>query len=358
MRPILRATEGLRSADFIQNQTDDGQGSEGQEPQYWWKMARGFDDEEPERDADSDSWEDPDDLGYLNHMNPEDFEGLDDMDDDEEFDKYLDSLDDEDRQPQHDRTPEAVYDDPDRHRPTGPDGRPVFRPGDMNPVPQTTDAQGNPLRPPIDWSRREDSPDQPPLDLDTDQDLRSVRPQQLYRGIGVDLDHPDLRSVRDALHGHYDPDEGALPGMDIPQGSGKLDLDNPRDYRKFMDRHLPTLVQHLQQNENAYGLGTHWSTDPDLSANFAQAQREDYKMPMVLTSPWRGVGEDPLRTDTGGRWNHEKEVTMLPGANMPISHVSIDPSRHEDSRPGTSGMGGFRHFNLQDKPMSATARRR
>lgn len=237
-----------------------------------------------------------------------------------------------------------------------PRGRQYFPPHGLN-GPSMSGA-----RPDIDWE--EDVPEHPMLPIPRDflpaqhprpgeqhqlfdvadsshewpNDTRAV---PMYRGLMLNLSPnmpgDPLGHVRRALwggdyepsHNPTDPTGAFGPGPFNNQNLAKphlLGFDNPN-----LGEHI---LNHVQNNPQAYeghsgyGLGPHWTADLPTAQSFAKGTTlggngEPMKLPTVIRAQWKGLGEDPYRTNTQGDWPEEHEVTMLPGAKMHIDSVKI-----------------------------------
>ena len=75
------------------------------------------------------------------------------------------------------------------------------------------------------------------------------------------------------------------------------------------------------------GLGTHWSTRAAIAERFAlDSSSNGGGTPVMMTVDWDGSGEDLDRTNTGGEWTDEAEVTILPGTNLHVVSLVIGSS--------------------------------
>lgn len=153
------------------------------------------------------------------------------------------------------------------------------------------------------------------------------RPQTLYRGVTVDLAHPDAAHIRRTLYGpgheetfghHGHP---PLPGM--PTTEDLADHWNAYDYE---NQGLgPMLLDHLSDHYDHHSLGQHWSIYPNVGMEFGEDGDSRAALPLnvVLSAEWRGAGEDPYRRATMGNWPHEGEITLLPDAPLHVTNVHV-----------------------------------
>lgn len=159
---------------------------------------------------------------------------------------------------------------------------------------------------------------------------KDIKPQDLFRGVRLNLNDPALADVRRSLYGdqYENPDlsEGFIqdpPAVAHPDGWGNKELGN-------------RILDHIQNNygTGASALGRHWSNSEYASKYFATESGGGHgtgnhfhgpapNLPVLVRGDWKGLGEDPYRTNTGGDFPEENEVTMLPGAPMNISDVQI-----------------------------------
>src|SRR5581483_6482009 len=147
----------------------------------------------------------------------------------------------------------------------------------------------NPARPAVDFPPEE-------LNQPTLMDLPSGHgPITMYRGGMLDLTQPELAQVRRALVG------------DTP-GAKTLGYDDPRVGQMLLD--------HFTGPNSSWdgGLGPHWTVDRAQATLFAGTpQGNPHRLPVVLSTPWKGAGEDPYRSHTDGDYPKEKEVSLLSG---------------------------------------------
>ena len=152
------------------------------------------------------------------------------------------------------------------------------------------------------------------------------QPQKLYRSINLDMNHPDMHPVRRALFGNddygsswnphrHDPTPGLFPASDVTIR---------RDPRGFDNTDLgPVILDHLNANEHRQGLGTHWTNKPDVARNDFGNKGFSNNIAVMLSAEWMGRGEDPYRTDTGGDYPEEGELTLMPGAPLRITDMHL-----------------------------------
>ena len=144
------------------------------------------------------------------------------------------------------------------------------------------------------------------------------QPKKMYRLVNLDMSHPDMAPVHRALFGQDHPslkqEEGLFPASDVPVKASP---------QRFNDKSLhQTILDHLNANPMRQGLGTHWTTDLDEARVFNTGQN-GHTIPAVISANWYGRGEDPYRTDTGGNYPDEREITMMPGAPLQVTDMHL-----------------------------------
>jgi hypothetical protein len=152
------------------------------------------------------------------------------------------------------------------------------------------------------------------------------QPQKLYRSINLDMNHPDMHPVRRALFGNDDIGSSwnphrheSAPGL-FPASEAPI----RRDVRGFNNTDLaPVILDHLNANEHRQGLGTHWTNKPDVAKNEFGNSGYSNNVSVMLSADWLGHGEDPYRTDTGGDYPEEHELTLMPGAPLRITDMHL-----------------------------------
>lgn len=175
-------------------------------------------------------------------------------------------------------------------------------------------------------------------------------PIDMWRGMKINLNHPDLGEVRRSLYGDQFEDGSDPSSRPLADGrsiveKNPLGFDNPELGGKLLD----WVEQNYGRRDT--GLGRHWSTDSSMAAQWAQsgsggevvAPGQVPSLPMRIRQEWKGQGEDPYRTNTGGHFDEENEVTMLPGAPVNIADVQI---RHPQT---------FEWHSVLDAPHQRTA---
>lgn len=200
-------------------------------------------------------------------------------------------------------------------------------------------------RPRLTWESTEPEQDVLPMDFPTETTIGSGvgpdhpsykephslpfdrQPQKLYRGVTVDLAHPDAAHIRRTLYGpeheesfgHYG--HPALPGM--PSTEDLADHWNAYDYQN--PGLGPMLLDHLSDHYDHHNLGQHWTIYPNVGMEFGEDGNSRMGLPLnvVLSAEWRGAGEDPYRRATMGNWPHEGEITLLPEAPLHVTKVHI-----------------------------------
>jgi hypothetical protein len=174
---------------------------------------------------------------------------------------------------------------------------------------------------------------------------------ELFRGLTVNLRHPDLAELRRAIYGddkesyysgdpnshklyfqkdHYSPKEPVPPGMFAGPFSDK-ELAAPPAHPDRLHRHLNTLLDHMENYNKKMGLGRHWSTDFNQAMGFSNHGspwgHRDGVLPVRMRAQWKGQGENPYRHETGedtpGDYDYEQEMNLLPGAPVELHDVEI-----------------------------------
>lgn len=222
-----------------------------------------------------------------------------------------------------------------------------FHPNDWNP------ASTSWTRPYILWTHE---------DFDEDEVLPGMPTEnkwvKMYRGEPIDLRHPDAAPIRHLLYGDDDSwlrhdyyadqtfAQPRLPGMEYvdsgPWQSPVGEDGEPLYHSPYHNPELgPLLVEHWEktrgkrhwgqpvtENPNPFmsleGLGRHWTIDPFVADQFG-GYSEHNILPTRFVAEWRGQGEDPYRTNTGGEHPSEREITMMPGSKMKIVDVQVKP---------------------------------
>jgi hypothetical protein len=152
---------------------------------------------------------------------------------------------------------------------------------------------------------------------------------ELWRGTHLDLRQKELGWLRRSLFGdQYEGQYGT--NAHSPTMSDKalakahpLGFDNP-DIGPFVLNHL---TEHGSKPNSTPGMGRHWSTDHSTAKQFALQNTgmgsNPLKLPVILQTKWKGLGEDPYRTNTSGDWPDENELTLTKGAPLNIDSVQI-----------------------------------
>lgn len=190
-----------------------------------------------------------------------------------------------------------------------------YSPDKLNPVPPK--ATGRPA-----------SPDNPvPLEQDPlplwDKAPQAQAPQELWRGVTLNMGQPGLEGVREVVKGTGPNDMVLFPRDPAPN--------SPEVGRMVLD--------YLDNPGSDRGLGTHWSQNHQQATDFtgqwpvsddpvqyALNEQPENALHVRLKTDWGGLGEDPTRHNTddmgdGSTRPREKEITMLPGAPMNVSDV-------------------------------------
>lgn len=239
----------------------------------------------------------------------------------------------------------------------------LFLPHDVNPASEAVS------RPYIDFEREPDHYNTPALDLKlpparwTNHDrplhehsngIDGIPPKsrgaELYRGLTVDLKHPDLHSLRRALYGdekeslyggdpnssyhpkrRFEPRKPHQPGM-FPGPYSDKELAAGPVHPDRLHGYLDTLLGHMDNHRGLRGgLGVHWSTDIGQANQFANANspfnNENGHLPVRMKARWFGRGEDPYRRNTGeetpGDYEYEQELSMLKNAPLNLTDLEI-----------------------------------
>lgn len=216
-----------------------------------------------------------------------------------------------------------------------------FPPDKLNPP------SDSPSRPNVRWQERD--PEQPTL---TDDAPRDRVPQSMFRGLAIDLNDPAAADLHRVVFGHH-PDDDHLFDSATPHPKGKWDHPELAE----------AILNHLETPER--GLGAHWSVDPRVAKEFALSEKwnatrgpDSKPLAVRLRSNWKGLGEDPYRSGTGemfpGEHAQEDEITMLPGAGMPIHDVQIQhPETNEWISVLNTPQHRHAHVPVEVRPRSA-----
>lgn len=233
------------------------------------------------------------------------------------------------------------------YHPTEYTNRHQFSPTEYNPPAKSK------ARPTVRWEQTD--PEQDTLDLDlpthfnVDRDLDPVtvdtmaelsrgntldgtypvdrKPTKLYRGVMLNMRHPDLHEVHRALWGP----EYSHP-VNFSEGTGNPGLfprpEHTPDPRGYANPELgQKILDHISNWHPDVGMGIHWTTDHKQAGQFAGGSYGD-NQPAIISAEWMGRGEDPYRTDVGGNYHGEKEITMMPGAPLRVTNVHL---KHPDT---------------------------
>lgn len=218
---------------------------------------------------------------------------------------------------------------------------PKFSPTGINPRPDTS------ARPSIQWSETAPPQDTLPLGVDAyrhigDGEAVPVdrKPVTLYRGVGLNMYHPDMDRLRRSLYGNEAEGYGLGINTSYPWGAEGAPLPHPSllDDLDIPDWSLaapprkgdltdlgPGILDHLSNNHDEHELGRHWSLDREQAQQYASSMgmEFDHRIPLLLEAEWMGHGEDPYRRHTNGHWHDEQEVTMLPGAPLNVTQMHV-----------------------------------
>jgi len=95
------------------------------------------------------------------------------------------------------------------------------------------------------------------------------------------------------------------------------------------DRFAGLVLSYLTQGYfNTAGLGRHWTIDEEIAKNYSYNGRG---WPVVVVADWDGRGEDRDTSFGGGQsvgqtWEHEQEVTLLPGTELRLIDIWWGPA--------------------------------
>ena len=86
----------------------------------------------------------------------------------------------------------------------------------------------------------------------------------------------------------------------------------------------PTRSSRPASTSTSGGTGRPTRTPPISFALEGTGQgTEPLYLPVKVRAQWKGLGEDPYRSNTAGHWPEEHEITMTKGAPMDIDSVQI-----------------------------------
>jgi hypothetical protein len=241
----------------------------------------------------------------------------------------------------------------------------------VNPDPTNWDDDDhyNPDRPRLNWNIEEW--EQPPLPADGHSWPHKQLPNTLWRGVRIDpdhpdhADHPDIQGMRKILYGD-DGTGGLFPGQPT-QGNLHPDPNSPEG--KALSNHIlnfmedtgqrkPQGVQFTQDHDQAppTWLGRHWTNDFDRAEDFAlNARHQGRGFGVMLQGDWDGRGEDLNRTNAGGSWQGENEITLAPGAPVNIKGVHIQHPTKDSLSPDWSGEQNWHNVLAQPQQRTAVA---
>lgn len=135
-------------------------------------------------------------------------------------------------------------------------------------------------------------------------DSETSSPQTLYRGVRLDLDPEDSDRFRQTVN-------KGISGFSLEDIGSELTVG-------------PEILDRMEEYG---GLGTHWSTRPEIAERFSlQSNGNGGGIPVMLTTEWDGSGQDHDRTGVGGEWTDEAEVTLLPGTPLNVNSVTFGSS--------------------------------
>lgn len=126
-------------------------------------------------------------------------------------------------------------------------------------------------------------------------------------------------------------DQDTLPG-EWPRGRHTelhrgltINLDNNEALARALQQNHPDLPHYILDsiNQDQGGVGTHWSNDPEVAQGYATNGTGKNVLPVMMTTQWKGAGEDPYRHKSYGDFPGAGEITLTQGADTPISNVSI-----------------------------------
>lgn len=239
-----------------------------------------------------------------------------------------------------------------------------FSPHDRNPI------SDSPARPHVIAPSRQSPEGILPLEIPSGGSgwTRERDPFKLYRGLTINLNHPDLQWMRRTLYGKDREDTedhvrtpptrwsphitdkdstgdiyfGPVtrqPYLD-PSMTNESMADSGHDPQAFLHpdlKHRMThaILDHMQEQRG--GMGTHWGAEDYNAHSFAGSggyswatpgNDRNLTLPVMITHNWMGNGEDPYRRGTEGEYPDEQEVTHLPGARVNVSAVHIKHPQH------------------------------
>ena len=222
---------------------------------------------------------------------------------------------------------------------------------------------------------------------------RQQQPNALYRGVRIDLDHPqwadhpNVQGMKKILYGEQP--QGGL--FDVPQGQGNLYPHPHSPEGKELSQHLLDFMEDTGQRQNARSdeftkthdtsdptwMGRHWTTDPEIAQSFANwagynpgtSLPHGRSLGAVVSADWDGRGEDVGRSNSGGSWSGEKEITLSPGAQLNVNGLHIRHNKGVTQQPGSGqtpyeddpwhnvmGTPQIRSASLQRRKLSALDR--
>ena len=187
----------------------------------------------------------------------------------------------------------------------------------------------------IDWKPKDDPQDALP---GMESGPKGFDPAALHRGLVINLRHPGAQRVRRMLFPSDHPVWQQDVHPDLPDQRGLFGDDAHEDRSQLGNAILDYIESYHDNRRGDPALkaslpwtGRHWTNDPEVAREFAFKGHDTPNLLSVhLQGQWDGRGEDPERSHTGGPFPGEKEITMLPGAGMKITHVNVE---HPDT-PG------------------------
>lgn len=254
-----------------------------------------------------------------------------------------------------------------------------FSPDPTNPY---DEEHYNPDRPRLNQMPKAQDPKQPFLPHpDSDPDYQEYDPthpvtqrpwpkeQQentLYRGVHINLDHPDyqdhpnMQGIKSILYGDQGGD-GAL--FETPARPGNLYPHPHSPEGQQLSQHVLDFIEDVGQNRPKgknhqftddhdtappTWMGRHWTTNRGNAEDFAIG--DNYQdtgtarngLSVLMEADWDGRGEDLHRTNSGGSWSGEDEITLSPGTNLNVKGLHLhhphtspqagDPNNYDPNR--------------------------
>ncbi|QDF18589.1 hypothetical protein SEA_PUPPER_103 [Gordonia phage Pupper] len=165
----------------------------------------------------------------------------------------------------------------------------------------------------------------------------------LWRAVNIPVDHPkyaghpDLEKAKGILYGDNYGEGNLHPHPSTPEGQAvghhllNFMEDVGRNVHKYREDYSSenerTRIPFTKTKDTGdpTNLGRHWSTDPGATQVFSYPwdKNSGRFLSVMMNAGWNGEGEDMNRTNSGGSFAHEKEVTLSPGAPLSIKGLHI-----------------------------------